>query len=172
MRLAKLVADTEAAVLASYQPPAATLEEYHAREPEQTRLTDATPPLLPGSALDRARVRAFAQAICCDIHPVQNLNVLARLRAPSFPEGVTGWVHWVIQDGLGACETLLAEEEGPFLFGPTSTLADICLVPQLGIARRFGADLTAFTRIIAAAQACAIHPAFIAAGPESQPNGE
>ena len=76
--------------------------------------THPTPPLLPDGALDRARVRAFALAVACDTHPVQNLRVLARLRAMSLPEAeVTGWARWVIEDGLGACEALLAKTPGP-----------------------------------------------------------
>jgi maleylpyruvate isomerase len=135
--------------------------------------THPEPPLLPGSPLDRARIRAFAQAICCDIHPVQNLKVLARLRGLSLPEEeVTGWARWVIQDGLEACEALLDQGGGPFLFGPAPTLADICLIPQIGNARRFGADLSGLPRIIAAAGACAAHPAFVAASPENQPDAE
>jgi maleylacetoacetate isomerase len=78
------------------------------------------PPLLPGSALERARIRAFALAIACDIHPVQNLKVLARLRSMSLPESdVTGWARWIIEDGLAACEALLARTPGPFCFGQT-----------------------------------------------------
>ncbi|MBB5692997.1 maleylacetoacetate isomerase [Muricoccus pecuniae] len=131
------------------------------------------PPLLPGGALERARIRAFALAIACDIHPVQNLKVLARLRAMSFPEEeVTGWARTVIQDGMEACEALLQGGEGPFLFGGSPTLADLCLIPQIGNAKRFGCDLSGLTRINAAARACADHPAFIAAAPENQPDAE
>jgi len=135
--------------------------------------THPEPPLLPGPPLHRARIRAFAQVIACDIHPVQNLKVLVRLRAMSFPEEeVTGWARWVIQDGLEACEALLEGGEGPFCFGATPTLADICLIPQLGNARRFGADLGGLTRINAVARACADHPAFLAAAPERQADAE
>jgi maleylpyruvate isomerase len=135
--------------------------------------THPEPPLLPGTALERARIRAFAQAICCDIHPVQNLKVLARLRGMSFPEEeVTGWARWVIQEGLEACEKLLTDTKGPFCFGSTPTLADICLIPQLGNAKRFGADLSTLARINEAARACADHPAFIAAAPERQADAE
>ncbi|MBP0443635.1 maleylacetoacetate isomerase [Roseomonas sp. SSH11] len=135
--------------------------------------THPEPRLVPGTALERARIRAFAQAIACDIHPVQNLKVLARLREEGWPEEkVTGWARWVIQDGLEACEKLLREGEGPFLFGRAPTLADICLIPQLGNAKRFGADISALTRIREAAAACADHRAFIAAAPENQPDAE
>ena len=135
--------------------------------------THAEPRLLPGTALERARIRAFAQAIACDIHPVQNLKVLGRLREEGWPEEkVTGWARWVIQEGLEACEKLLAPGEGPFCFGATPTMADLCLIPQLGNAKRFGADISALTRIKAVAAACADHPAFIAAAPENQPDAE
>jgi maleylpyruvate isomerase len=85
---------------------------------------------------------------------------------------VTGWARWVIQEGLEACEKLLGEGEGPFCFGATPTMADLCLIPQLGNAKRFGADISALTQIKAVAAACADHPAFIAAAPENQPDAE
>ncbi|WP_338666123.1 maleylacetoacetate isomerase [Pararoseomonas sp. SCSIO 73927] len=135
--------------------------------------THPEPPLLPGDALSRARIRAFAQAIACDIHPVQNLKVLARLRAMGQPEEVvTGWARDTIQEGLEACEALLQGGKGPFCFGATPTLADICLIPQLGNARRFGAEVSALARIGEAARACAAHPAFTAAAPENQADAE
>ena len=135
--------------------------------------THPTPPLLPGGALDRARVRAFALAIACDTHPVQNLRVLARLRTMSLPEAeVTGWARWVIEDGLGACEALLANTPGPFCFGAAPTLADVCLVPQLYNGRRFGCDLSRFSRLLAAEKACAALPTFADAAPERQGDAE
>jgi maleylpyruvate isomerase len=135
--------------------------------------THLTAPLLPGGALDRARVRAFALAIACDTHPVQNLRVLARLRTMSLPEAeVTGWARWVIEDGLGACEVLLANTPGPFCFGAAPTLADVCLVPQLYNGRRFGCDLSRFSRLLAAEEACAAIPAFADAAPERQDDAE
>ncbi|MCR0982181.1 maleylacetoacetate isomerase [Roseomonas populi] len=135
--------------------------------------THPEPRLVPGDALARARIRAFAQAIACDIHPVQNLKVLARLRALGHPEEVvTGWARDTIQEGLEACEGLLQGGEGPLCFGSAPTLADICLVPQLGNARRFGADTSGLARITEAARACAGHPAFAAAAPEKQADVE
>jgi maleylpyruvate isomerase len=135
--------------------------------------THPIPPLLPKGALDRARVRAFALAIACDTHPVQNLRVLARLRAMSLPEAeVTGWARWVIEDGLGACEALLATTSGPFCFGAAPTLADVCLVPQLYNAGRFGCDLSRFSRLLAAEKACAALLAFADAAPECQGDAE
>lgn len=98
------------------------------------------PPLLAAHPLERARIRAFAQVIACDIHPVQNLKVLQRLAARGLNEAaVQEWARDVIVDGLDACEHLLPSDERPFCFGETPSLADICLVPQLANARRFGA---------------------------------
>jgi len=135
--------------------------------------TYPAPPLLPGSATGRARIRALSQAIACDIHPVQNLKVLARLRAAGWPEeAVRGWAREVIRDGLVACEGLVPDTAGPFLFGPAPTMADLCLVPQLGNARRFGAEVEDLPRLVRAAEACAGHPAFVAAAPERQPDAE
>ena len=135
--------------------------------------TQPDPPLLPGTPLQRAHVRAFALAIACDIHPVQNLKVLARLRSMSVPESeVTSWARWIIDDGLAACEALLAGTAGPFCFGQAPTLADICLVPQLYNARRFGADLSRVTRLLSAEQACNALPAFAQAAPERQSDAE
>ena len=135
--------------------------------------THPEPPLLPGDALERARIRAFALAVACDIHPVQNLKVLARLRALQLPESeVTGWARWVIGDGLTACEALLAGTAGPFCFGPAPTLADLCLVPQLHNARRFDADLQGLPRLLAAEAACNALPAFLQAAPDRQPDAE
>jgi len=135
--------------------------------------THPTPKLLPGDALTRARIRAFAHAIACDIHPVQNLKVLARLRALGQPDAeVTAWARWVIDDGLAACQHLLADVPGPFCFGDAPTLADLCLVPQLANARRFGCSLSALGRLSAAEAACAALPAFAAATPDQQPDAE
>ena len=113
--------------------------------------THPEPPLLPKDPLRRAKVRAFAMALACDVHPVQNLKVLARLRELGLPEDqVTGWAAWANREGLAACETLIADEPGPFCFGATPTMADLCLVPQLANARRFGVDLAAYPRLLKA----------------------
>ena len=123
--------------------------------------------------LNRANIRAFALAIACDVHPVQNLKVLARLRALNLPEEeVSGWARWVIGDGLAACQKLVAYSEGPFCFGASPTLADLCLVPQLFNARRFDVDLTRFDRLISVEVACAKLPAFADAAPEKQSDAE
>ena len=102
---------------------------------------------------------------------MQNLRVLAKLRELSVPEPeVTGWARWVIEDGLAACERLLAGIPGPFCFGQAPTLADVCLVPQLGNARRFGCDLTRVPRLTAAEAACNALSAFARATPDRQPD--
>jgi maleylpyruvate isomerase len=131
------------------------------------------PALLPSDALQRARVRAFALAIACDIHPVQNLKVLARLRDLGYAEDdVTGWAAWVNREGLAACETLIADQPGPFCFGAAPTLADVCLVPQLANARRFGVRVEDFPRLLAAETAARSLKPFADAAPERQIDAE
>jgi len=131
------------------------------------------PPLLPKDPLRRAKVRAFAQVLGCDTHPVQNLKVLARLRQLGLPEEqVTDWAAWANREGLAACEALLANEPGPFCFGATPTLADLCLVPQLGNARRFGVDVAVYPRLLRAEVAAKAMQAFADAAPERQIDAE
>ena len=131
------------------------------------------PPLLPNDSLRRAKVRAFAMALACDTHPVQNLKVLARLRQLGLPEEkVTEWAAWANREGLAACETLIAGEEGPFCFGAAPTLADLCLVPQLANARRFGVDVSAYPRLLKAEAAAREIKAFADAAPDRQPDAE
>ncbi|KIU46920.1 MULTISPECIES: maleylacetoacetate isomerase [Bradyrhizobium] len=135
--------------------------------------TNPNPPLLPQDPLRRAKVRAFAQAIACDTHPVQNLKVLARLRKLGLPEEqVTEWAAWANREGLAACETLIADEAGTFCFGDTPTLADLCLVPQLANARRFGVDVSAYPRLIKAEAVAKQVKAFADAAPDKQPDAE
>ena len=135
--------------------------------------TQPEPPLLSKDPLRRARVRAFAQAIACDIHPVQNTKVLARLRELKLPEEqVTAWAAWANREGLAACEKLIAGEAGPFCFGATPTIADLCLVPQLANARRFGVDVSAFPRLLKAEAAAKAMKAFADAAPDKQPDAE
>jgi maleylpyruvate isomerase len=129
--------------------------------------------LLPKDPLRRAKVRAFAQVLACDTHPVQNLKVLARLRELGVAEDkVTGWAGWANREGLAACEKLIAGEPGPFCFGSAPTLADLCLVPQLANARRFGVDVNAFPRLLKAEAAAKAMPAFADAAPDKQPDAE
>ena len=135
--------------------------------------TNPNPPLLPKDPLQRAKVRAFALAIACDIHPVQNLKVLARLRQLGVAEEkVTEWAAWVNREGLSACEALIKSEQGPFCFGAMPTVADLCLVPQLANARRFGVDVAAFPRLLEAEAATKAIKAFADAAPDKQPDAE
>ncbi len=134
--------------------------------------THPTPALLPAEPVARAKVLAFALAIACDTHPVQNMKVLMRLKQQGLSEAaVTEWAAWINREGLQACE-LMADAEGPFCFGTAPSLADICLVPQLGNARRFGVDVSAFPRLLRAEAACKALPAFSAAAPDRQPDAE
>jgi maleylpyruvate isomerase len=131
------------------------------------------PPLLPREPVARARVRAFAQAIAAEIHAVQNLKVLNRLKALGHSqEEANTWAHDTIAEGLAACEALLRNQPGPFCFGTVPGLADIALVPQLYNARRFGVALGAMPRLLAAEAACQALPAFAEAAPERQPDAE
>ena len=134
--------------------------------------THPNPPLLPATPTERARVRGFALALVADTHPIQNLRVLNSLRDLALPEeAVTGWAAETNAAGLAACEKLVSEA-GPFCFGELAGLADICLVPQLGNARRFGVDLQQFPRLLAKEAACMALPAFVEAGPARQPDAE
>jgi maleylacetoacetate isomerase len=132
------------------------------------------PPLLPKTAAGRAAVRAFCNAICCDIHPLNNLRVLAYLRDElDIGDGARDawYAHW-IREGFRAAETTAAEfaDKGPFVFGAAATLADACLVPQVYNARRFNVPLDDFPRLMAVAAHCSELPAFVAAQPDRQPD--
>ncbi len=130
-----------------------------------------SPALFPEEAGARARVEAFALTIACDTHPLQNLKILNRLRAGGWSEEqVKTWIAAAIGDGLAACEALIADEVGPFCFGTEPTLADLCLVPQIGSARRFEVDLSPYPKLVAIDAHCADLPAFVSARPERQPD--
>ena len=104
---------------------------------------------------------------------MQNLKVLSRLRELGVSEEqVTGWAAWANREGLAACERLIAGEPGPFCFGAAPTMADLCLVPQLGNARRFGVDVQAFPRLLEAEAAAKNIKAFVDAAPKRQPDAE
>jgi maleylacetoacetate isomerase len=135
-----------------------------------------TPRLLPGSALERARVRSLAQLIVADIQPLQNTAVVGVLRARHgfSDEQVKGWMHEWIGRGLRALEQRLEREGGTgrFCHGDSPTLADVCLVPQCYASRRFGVDPAQFPRIAAIDAACRELDAFQRAAPERQPDAE
>jgi maleylpyruvate isomerase len=130
------------------------------------------PSLLPSTPIMRAKARAFAQVIACDTHPVQNLKVLAGLRQLGLDEEqVVGWARKTIEDGLGACAELIAGRDDSFCFGDAPGLADLCLVPQLVNARRFGANLV-WPRLLEIEERCLEMDAFSRAAPEAQPDAE
>jgi len=127
--------------------------------------THPSPPLLPGDAVLRARIRAFALALAADTHPLQTRRVLEALRSRGLAEAaVASWAADANAKGLEACEAL-ALASGAFAFGALPTLADVCLVPQLAAARRAGVDVARFPRLLAIEAACASVPAFAAAAP-------
>ena len=130
------------------------------------------PPLLPGDALARARVRGAALQIACDIHPLNNLRVLKYLRAEMGQEqdAVDTWYrHWV-EEGFSALEEIAERATGAYLFGDTVTLADICLVPQMWNARRLQADIARFPALVAIDTRLNALAAVAAARPEAQPD--
>ncbi|KAB7765836.1 maleylacetoacetate isomerase [Xanthomonas maliensis] len=133
-----------------------------------------TPQLLPPTAVERARVRGLAQAIACDVHPLNNLRVMQYLEQQwqLQPSQRLEWTrHWM-QRGFAALETQLASETatGRFCHGDTPGLADCVLVPQLYNARRFELDLAPYPTLQRIEQACLALPAFAAARPELQPD--
>jgi maleylacetoacetate isomerase len=134
------------------------------------------PALLPADQVLKAQVRAFALAIACDIHPLQNLRVLQHLRTHYAQDqgGVDAWCQRWLGEGLAACETLAAAHagKGDFCFGETPGLADVCLVPQLASADRFGVGLDAMPRLRAVREACERLPAFRDAAAGRQPDAE
>lgn len=130
------------------------------------------PPLLPGNAEQRAKIRAFALAIACDIHPINNLRVLNYIKGALQHDqaAADAWYrHWV-QVGLEACEKLLPAGRSRFCFGDQATLADACLIPQMYNARRFNCDLVAMPRLAAIDATARALPAFASAAPEAQPD--
>jgi len=137
--------------------------------------TRPDPRLLPGDALSRARVRALAQTVACEIHPINNLRVLKYLSGVlKLDEEVknTWYRHWV-RTGLEAFERqLLQQPPSTFCFGQTPTLADCCLVPQIFNARRFDTPLDGLPRTMAAFEACMALPAFQNAQPSACPDAE
>lgn len=130
------------------------------------------PPLLPVDALERAKVRAVAQVVACDIHPLNNLIALQYLKRTLKHEQaeIDAWYHhWVIE-GFNAIEAMITP--GPYACGSHVTLADVCLVPQVFNARRLKVPLDNFPKIVAVEAACLKLPAFDKARPENQPDAE
>ena len=138
--------------------------------------THPAPPLLPAEPAARARVRAIALAIACEIHPLNNLRVLNYLIGTLgvSREQKDGWYKYWVDVGFEALERKLAHEKetARFCHGDAPTLADICLVPQIANARRFNIDLSPYPTLTGIEAACLALPAFAAAAPERQPDAE
>jgi maleylpyruvate isomerase len=133
-----------------------------------------TPALLPAGADDRARVRALAAMVGCDIHPLNNRRVLQTLRKQfgANEDDINAWCASWISAGFDAYEALITADtqRGRFSFGDTPTLADVYLIPQVESARRFNVDLTKWPQIMAVEKACMALEAFQKAAPGQQPD--
>jgi maleylacetoacetate isomerase len=129
------------------------------------------PRLIPGDAVQRARIRSLAQIVACDIHPLNNLRVLNYLRKDFELEeaGVNAWARRWIDAGFATLEIMLSSSTGPYLHGDTVTLADICLVPQMYNARRVETDLSRYPGLLALEERLQHLEAFDKARPENQP---
>jgi maleylpyruvate isomerase len=130
------------------------------------------PPLLPRDSVERAQVRALAQLVACDIHPLNNVGPLRYLKNELGQDQsrIDAWYcHWV-REGFDALEAMLRPE--PYAYGAEVTLADICLVPQVANARRLKVPLDPYPKIVAVDAACATLAAFEDARPENQPDAE
>ncbi len=138
--------------------------------------THPEPPLLPRDAAGRARTRALAAIVACDIHPLNNLRVLRYLHRPlgHDQKTVEDWYNHWITSGFNAFERLLADDPrtGAFCHGDTPGLADIALVPQVYNAHRYPLDLDPYPTIMRVYQACRALDAFAAADPDRQPDSE
>jgi maleylpyruvate isomerase len=146
----------------------AIIEYLDERHPE--------PPLLPSAPAGRARVRAIALAICCDIHPLNNLRVLRYLvhTLKIGEEAKDAWYrHW-IDTGLAALEAQLAADAatGTFCHGDVPTMADVCLVPQLANARRANIPLDSYPTLLRIDTSCRALDAFARAAPDRQPDAD
>ncbi len=132
------------------------------------------PPLLPADPAGRARVRALAAIVGCDIHPVNNRRILEALRHDFGADeaAINRWCATWINTGFDAIEALLAADpqRGEFCYGHTPTLADVYLVPQVESARRFKLDIAHWPLIEAVDAACARLAAFRDAVPSAQPD--
>jgi maleylacetoacetate isomerase len=134
--------------------------------------THPQPPLLPKDPVARAKVRALAELIACDIHPLNNTSPLRYLKRDMGQEqsAIDTWYHHWVTSGFEALEAMI--DSGPYLCGKDVTLADTCLVPQVNNARRLKVPLDKFPKIVAADAACLALAAFDKARPENQPDAE
>lgn len=131
-------------------------------------------PLLPEDSLARARVRALANVPACEMHPLNNLRVLKYLIGELGLDDDTkrAWYHHWIAEGFTALEAMLTEQagSGEFCHGDQPGLADICLIPQVYNAQRFGCELADYPTIMRIAERCNGLPAFAEAHPDRQPD--
>jgi maleylacetoacetate isomerase len=134
--------------------------------------THPQPPLLPKDPIARARVRALAELIACDIHPLNNTSPLRYLKRELHQEqsAIDTWYHHWVLEGFEALEVMTGD--GPYLCGNEITIADVCLVPQVANARRLKVPLDSFPKIVAVDAACLKLAAFDKARPENQPDAE
>jgi maleylacetoacetate isomerase/maleylpyruvate isomerase len=135
--------------------------------------THPDPPLLPKAPRARAIVRAMAEIVACDIHPLNNLRVLQALGEMGHQMGgddQTAWAQRWINAGFAALEPMVAAHGRGFAFGETPTIADCCLVPQIWACSRFNVDLAPYPALRAVCANAEAHPAFQAAHPERQPD--
>ncbi|WP_205679441.1 maleylacetoacetate isomerase [Brevundimonas lutea] len=132
------------------------------------------PPLLPRDPFARAEVRAMAALVACDIHPLNNLRVLKAIRSQFGADqaATDAWAARWITAGFEALEALVARHGDGWAWGDRPTLTDCCLVPQIYSARRFNVSMAPFPRLIAIEAAAAVHPAFVAAHPDRQPDAD
>ena len=132
------------------------------------------PPLLPADPVGRATARAMAQLIACDIHPLNNLRVLTKLREQfGADEAQVGqWIAGWIEEGFAALETLVARHGGQFAYGDEPGIADCCLVPQLYSAERFKVDVSRFPHLLAVAERAGHPKPFRQAAPAAQPDAD
>ena len=134
--------------------------------------THPQPPLLPRDPIARAKARALADLIACDIHPLNNVGPLRYLKNAmgQAQSAIDAWYHHWILDGFEALEALIGS--GPYACGDEVTIADICLVPQIYNARRLKVPLDKFPKFNAVDAACMRLAAFDRARPENQPDAE
>ncbi|MGC1356075.1 MAG: maleylacetoacetate isomerase [Xanthobacteraceae bacterium] len=160
MRVPTLIAPTGEVLVQSL----AIIEYLEEIEPD--------PPLLPKDPIARAHVRALADIVACDIHPMNNLGPLRYLKHQMHQEqpAIDAWYHHWVVDGFTALETLV--RPGPYSFGADVTLADVFLIPQVANARRLKVPLEAFPNIVGIEAACLKLSAFDRARPENQPDAE
>ena len=161
----------------SFVPVLTVGSEHLIQSPAILEWLDETypePPLLPKDPFARARVRALAAMVGCDVHPLNNRRILMYLRSQFGADeaAVNTWCATWIGTAFDALEVMLAADKtrGDFCHGGQPSMADVYLIPQIESARRFGVDLAAWPQIMAIDVACQAIPAFADAAPSRQPD--